>query len=326
MVEWFGAMQGQEYTQTKWGLGLRLPQHTDNDIESELNEGKILRTHLLRPTWHFVSSNDIYWLLKLTAPRVHTSNAYMYRQMELSDKVFNQCNDILITTLEGAKHLTREAINEEFKKHKIIAKGHRLSYIMMNAELEGIVCSGARQGNQFTYTLLEERVKHKNSLDKDEALAQLSIRYFNSRNPATVKDFATWSGLTIGDCKKGIGMIKKSLHKEIIAQQEYFLNPDTSLPDKQLGKIHFLPIYDEFIMGYKDRNAIMTLKNNASFRYDSMVVYEGQVIGTWKRTITKNSIDIEYDFFKPLNSLQCKVWDESLNQMSCFFNLKVNRP
>src|SRR5690606_4347556 len=142
--------------QTKWGRGLRLPHLTDNDIENELNDGKILRTHLLRPTWHLVSAKDIYWLLKLTAPRVHTANAYMYRQLELDYKVFNRCNDILIETLQDGNQLTRDAINERFKMHKIIAKGHRLSYIMMNAELEGIVCSGARQGNQFTYALLDE--------------------------------------------------------------------------------------------------------------------------------------------------------------------------
>jgi hypothetical protein len=325
MVEWLGAIQGQEYALTKWGLGLRLPRLTDNDVESELNAGKILRTHLLRPTWHFVSSNDINWLLELTAPRVHKSNAYMYKQLELHDKVFNRCNDILIRTLEGGKHLTRDHINAEFEKNKIIARGHRLSYIMMNAELEGIICSGARQGNQFTYALLGERVKHQKRMDKDAALAELATRYFISRNPATVKDFATWSGLTITECKKGIEMIKQPLLRESIEQQEYFFDPNTSFSKKGLDKIFLLPVYDEFIMGYKDRNAIMALKNNASLRYDSMIVHGGQVIGTWKRTITKTSIDINHDFFTPLSGIQSKAFDRSLNHISNFLKLKVNR-
>jgi hypothetical protein len=325
MVEWLGAVQGQEYAQTKWGLGLRLPHLSDNDIENELNEGKILRTHLLRPTWHFVSVKDIRWLLKLTAPRVHTANAYMYRQLALDGRIFNRCNNILIKTLQGGNQLTRGDINEEFKKYKIIAKGHRLSYIMMNAELEGIICSGARQGNKFTYALLDERVQHKKSLGKDEALTELTTRYFNSRNPATVKDFATWSGLTITDCKKGIEMIKPLLKKEVIEQQEYFFNPNISLSDKQANKIYLLPIYDEFIMGYKDRSAIMTLGNNASFRYDCMIVFDGRVIGTWKRTISKNAIDIAFDFFKPLNKYQSKTFDGAVNHFSEFMNLKVSR-
>ena len=325
MLEWFGAVQGQEYAQTKWGLGLRLSQQTDNDIEKELNEGKILRTHLLRPTWHFVSAKDIHWLLNLTAPRVSQANAYMYRQLCLDDKVISRCNAILINTLQGGKNLKRDDINKEFEKHQIIAKGHRLSYIMMNAELEGIICSGVRQGNQFTYALLDERVPYNKMPEKEEALAELTSRYFKSRGPATIKDFATWSGLTITDCKKGIEMINTFLQKEVIDGQEYYFNTIPSLLRKPLKRIYLLPIYDEFIMGYKDRNAIMALKENASFLYDSMIVYDGQVIGTWKRSILKNSIDLEYDFFKHLNKNQNKGFDEAINHFSEFMNLRNNR-
>lgn len=325
MVEWLGAVQGQEYAQTKWGLGLRLPHLTDDDIENELNKGKILRTHILRPTWHFVSAKDIHWLVNLTAPRVHQANSYMYRQLELDKKLFNRCNEIIIKLLQGGNHLKRDEINNAFEKQNIIAKGHRLSYIMMNAELEGILCSGKRQGNQFTYALLDERVTHKEILNKEEALAELTSRYFKSRGPATIRDFATWSGLTMADCKKGIEMMIRFLQKEVIEGQEYFFNPQTSIPSKQPYKIYLLPIYDEFIMGYKDRSAIMISKGNEPFRYDCMIVCSGQIIGTWKRTLSKNSIDFEYDFFKPLNKLQSKAFDKAVTQFGEFMNLRINK-
>ncbi len=324
MVEWFGAVQGQEYAPTKWGLGLRLPHLTDTDIESELNEGKILRTHLLRPTWHFVSASDIRWLLRLTAPRVHQANAFMYRKLELDDKIFNRCNDIIIENLQGGKHLTREEISKELAKNSIPANGHRLSYIMMNAELEGIICSGAKQGNQFTYALLDERAGRGSSPEKDEALTELTIRYFRSRSPATVKDFATWSGLTITDCKRGIEIAKPLLQKEIIDRQEYYSDAGASFQDKQRDKIHLLPVYDEFIMGYKDRSAMMTLKGASPFRYDSMIISGGQVIGTWRRTLLKNAINMELDLFKPLNKAQSRAYDEVVNRFSEFMKLKVN--
>jgi hypothetical protein len=150
MVQWFCAIQGQEYAQTKWGLGLRLCHLKDHDIEKDLNEGKILRTHALRPTWHFVSADDIRWLLTLTSPRVHLVNGFMYRKLELDDKIFNRCIDIMMKILRGSNHLTRDEINQEFEKHKITAQGHRLSYIMMYAELEKLICSGIRRGNNFT--------------------------------------------------------------------------------------------------------------------------------------------------------------------------------
>lgn len=325
MVEWLGAVQGQEYTQTKWGLGLRLPHLTDKEIEGELNKGKILRTHLLRPTWHIVSAKDIRWLLKLTAPGVRKVNGYMYRQLELDNKVFSRCIDILAKVLQGGKHLTRKEINETFEKHKIVAKGHRLSYIMMHAELEGIICSGSRKGNQFTYALLDERIRYRKSLERTDALAELTTRYFSSRGPATIKDFATWSGLTISDCKNGVEMLKPLLEKEITEGQEYFFNPKAALPEKQSDKMHLLPVYDEFIMGYKDRSAIMTLKNNAPFLHDCMIVFRGQIIGTWKRTVLKKSIETAFDFFKPLNRKQSTALDEAVNRFSGFMNQIVNR-
>ncbi|MES2284765.1 MAG: winged helix DNA-binding domain-containing protein [Bacteroidota bacterium] len=209
MVAWFCAVQAQEYGPTKWGLGLRLPHLKDKDIEKDFTDGKILRTHLLRPTWHFVAAKDIRWILMLTAPRVNAANASMYRKLELDSGIFNRCNAILIKTLQGGRQLTRDTLNEEFKKKKILAKGHRLSYIMMRAELDGIICSGANQGNQFTYSLLEERVPAFGLKNKEEALAELTKRYFTSRGPATIKDLSTWSGLTLTDCRKGIEMVKQ---------------------------------------------------------------------------------------------------------------------
>ena len=267
MVQWLGAVQAQEYAQTKWGLGLRLPHLIDSDIEKDFTDGKILRTHLLRPTWHFVTADDIRWLLMLTAPRVNAVNAYMYRQLELNENIFSRCNKILGKTLQGGKQLTRDTINEDFRKNKIEVKGHRLSYIMMYAELAGLICSGARLGNQFTYALLDERVPKIQSKNYDEALAELTKRYFTSRSPATIKDFSTWSGLSLTDCKNGIEMTKSFFEKEFIGKEEYYFTGNIRLNKKTIQDIYLLPVYDEFIMGYKDRSAIFDFKNRIKINF-----------------------------------------------------------
>ena len=299
----------------------------ENDIGKDFTEGNILRTHLLRPTWHFVVAKDIRWMLMLTAPCVHATNAYMYRKLELNANIFNRCNNILIKTLRGHKQLTREAINKEFKRNKIEADGHRLSYIMMQAELDGIICSGARHGNQFTYALLEERVPPFKSKNRVEALAELTKRYFTSRGPATIKDFSTWSGLALTECKNGIEMVKSSFSREVIARQEYFFPPGVTLAKNQFQKIYLLPLYDEFIMGYKDRSAIMVFKNNhkpaSAFRYDNTIIFEGQIIGTWKRTIQKKCINLEYDFFDNLNKTKFKAFAKAIHRFEEFNDLPV---
>ncbi|HEX2901411.1 MAG TPA: winged helix DNA-binding domain-containing protein [Bacteroidia bacterium] len=327
MVSWFAAVQGQEYAQTKWGLGLRLPQLGDADIEKELDDGHILRTHLLRPTWHFVASEDIHWLLKLTAPRVNAANAYMYRKLELDASIFNRCNDILIDTLQGGNHLTRDDLNTQFNRHNIEAKGHRLSYIMMAAELAGIICSGRRQGNQFTYALLDERIQPRPALDKDEALARLTRRYFESRGPATVHDFSTWSGLGLGECKKGIAMVRDHLQQETIGDDAYCFTGNPIPQRREHQPIHLLPIYDEFIMGYKDRSPIFEfksqLKESAGLRHDCMIVSGGQVIGTWKRLAKPKSLQLEYEFFSPLDPHQSKAFDAAVNRLQAFTQLAI---
>jgi len=328
MVAWFGAVQGQEYAQTKWGLGLRLPHLSDIRIETEISDGEILRTHLLRPTWHFVTSDDIYWLLKLTAPRVNAANAYMYKKLELDTAIFNRSNKILSKLLQGHKQLTRDEINDEFKKNKIEAQGHRLSYIMMRSELDGIICSGARRGNQFTYSLLEERLNKRKAFNKEEALAELAKRYFRSRGPATVKDFSTWSGLPLTECRQGIELCKSDFEKATLEDNEYYFSSQDTLAQNSLTKIFLLPVYDEFIMGYKDRSAILKFKNglkpSPSFHFDCMIIYNGQIIGTWKRIIGKKQIDLQYNFFKPLTHRQKKEFENSMNRLGQFNNLIVN--
>jgi hypothetical protein len=325
LVAWFGAVQGQEYAQTKWGLGIRLPHLLDSDVEKEINDGLILRTHLLRPTWHLVAAVDIRWLLQLTAPRVHAANAYMYRQLELDNKIFNVSNNVLVKSLEGGKYLTRTSLNEELRKHKIKAEGHRLSYIMMRAELDGIICSGPRDGNQSTYALLDERVPSVNHISREQALEKLTKRYIKSRGPVTTRDFSTWSGLTVTEAKKGFDIVGSHFIHETLDTQQ-FLSATYALPDKAvLNAVYLLPIYDEFIMGYKDRSAMLAFRNKLetkpSVGFDSTIVSNGQIIGTWKRVMKGKCLELGYNFFKPPTKLQLASLRKSVNRLEAFTGL-----
>ena len=328
MVAYFGAIQGQEYAQTRWSLGLRMPHLTDADIEKDLNEGRILRTHILRPTWHFVAPEDIRWMLMLTGPRVEAINAYMYRKMELDNTTFNQCNTIMQRALEGGKQMTREALSQEFLKNNIRADGTRLVCIMMKAELEGLICSGARQGNQFTYALLEERVSPVSKKERDEALAELSQRYFISHGPATAKDFSTWCGLSLTDCKKGIEMVKTHLAEEKIESETYYFSPKLNLDTATFGQLQLLPIYDEMIMGYKNREALMQYRNAVQpgkrLRYDNTLLFDGQVIGSWRRKIKPKVIDLEYEFLEQPDKKQESEFEKALLRFEKFYELPIN--
>ncbi len=333
IVSFLGAIQAQEFSQAKWAIGLRLPHMTDADIEKAFNEGKIIRTHIFRPTWHFVSPKDIRWMLSVSAPRVKAVNAFMYRKMELDNKIFKKTNNILQKTLEGGKQLTRTKLAIELERKKIVAEGIRLSCIMMQAELDGIICSGAKNGKQFRYALLDEKVPPSKQMKEDEALAELTKRYFNSRGPATLKDFATWSGLSLAQVKKGLATVVNDYnHIKIENTNYYFASmPSNKILSNEISSkqnIHLLPIYDEYIMGYKDRSFYFNLKNKinptATLTFDNTIIINGQIAGTWRRTINKNSIDLEYNLFTALNKPNKKEFALAIDQYSKFTALPVN--
>ena len=329
VVRWLVAVQAQDYAGAKWALGLRLKGGTETVIEQAFTDGSILRTHLMRPTWHFVTPADIRWLLALTAPRVHSVNAHMYRKLELDDTIFKRSHATLAKALRDSQTLTRDELRSVLESAGIAVNGDlRMGYLMMRAELDAIVCSGPRRGKQFTYALLDDRVPQPRTLARDEALVELARRYFVSRGPATVQDFAKWSGLTVIDARNGLEGVKHHLQCEIVADRTYWF--PTSIPNAGNASpiAHLLSIYDEYISGYKDRSAMVSesyaarlsgLGNALSY----IVAIDGQIVGTWKRMITKNSVTIEPNFFKRLTAPEKQAVEVAVQRYAQFVDLPL---
>jgi hypothetical protein len=300
VVSWFGAVQAQDYAGAKWALALRLKGTKDTVIEKAIDEGKILRTHVMRPTWHFVSPKDIRWMLELTTPRVNAGNASRYREFELDEKALNKCHDILIKSLDEEKYLTRTELSEILNKANIPTHENRAAHILMHAELAGLICSGPRNGNQFTYALMDERVPKTEPIEHDEALGRLIERYFTSHGPATVHDCAWWSGLTLADVKKGISIAGDRLETAGIKKHDYYFAANMPDAGRMNSQIYLLPNYDEYMVGYADRTALaaashINSRDNALF--SNTVVVKGKVAATWKKTVKKDKIEIEIESF-----------------------------
>ena len=201
-------------------MGQRLVGATEAAIERAMDDGSILRTHVLRPTWHFVAPADIRWMLALTAPRVRAASAGQWRNYELNEADFRRCNSAIAKALRGGNQLTRAGLSAALARAKVdVTSSVRVGHITMRAELDGLICSGGRQGKQFTYALLEERVPASREITRDEALVELAMRYFTTHGPATPKDFAWWSGLTIADAKAALAMIGGDLEHETVDGQ-----------------------------------------------------------------------------------------------------------
>jgi len=330
VVQWLGAVQAQDYAAAKWALGLRMQGAIDESIEQAFAGGTILRTHVMRPTWHFVAPADIRWMLALTAPRVNAFNAHYYRRLELDDATFKRSNAALAKALQGGKQLTRSQLVSVLQQAGIATDNLlRFTHIIMRAELDGIICSGARRGKQFTYALLDERAPQARTFDRDEALAVLTRRYFTSHGPATMQDFVWWSGLTVADARAGLAMVPSQLMYETIGSQTYWFSP--SIPHAQglSQAAYLLPNYDEFTVGYTDRSAIFDalhtnkLDPRGGLLANTMVL-DGQVIGTWKRTFKKNTVVIEVNPFVPLSATETRAFAASANRYGAFLTMSVS--
>jgi hypothetical protein len=329
VVSWLAAVQSQDYAGAKWALGLRLQNTHDADVDRAFNTGTILRTHVLRPTWHFVTPADIRWLLALTAPRVQAANATMYRRLELDDAALKRSHKALTNALHGGRYLTREELRNALQKAGIAAdSGQRLAYIVMHAELDGLICSGPRRGKQFTYALLEERVPPVKALTRDEALAELTQRYFAGHGPATAQDFAKWSGLIIADARRGLDSVKDRLQHEVLAGDDYWFAPTMSPANWISPTAYLLSVYDEFLIGYADRSMIAApeviaklFTMGAALTY--VVVIDGQIVGSWRRMLNKEAVNIEIHPFRKLTKAEQRAVATAAQRYGEFLGMRA---
>ena len=302
IVAYLGAVQAQDYAGAKWAIAQRLLNGNDPLIEKAFTGGEIIRTHVLRPTWHFVSPADIRWMLDLTAEKIMHLSAYYHREAGLDSSIFIKSANAITKALEGGKQLDRTELINILNKAGIATNYQRFIHIMMVLELQKLVCSGGRQGKQFTYALFDERVPAAKSLTREEALATLALRYFTSHGPATVYDFAWWSGLTVTDAKSGLETVKSNLISEVFENNIYWFT-DNERPGVKTVPAFLLPNYDEYIVSYKDRSAAIESKNviKADPRgtiFNHTIIINGKVEGIWKAILKKSNMELVIDPFK----------------------------
>lgn len=308
------AMQSQLYAMGKWAIGLRCPGSTEKQIDKLFDSGEILRTHVMRPTWHFVRPRDIKWLQRLTSPRVHQANAYINRKLGLTSEHLVKTSDIIVKALEGQQHLTRPELQKVLAKKKIEAEGSVLAFYVMHAELEGLICSGPRRGKQFTYALIDERAPSAMELDIDGALAEFTLRYFRSRGPATIADFTTWSGLTVKQANQGIASLPSEYESIDVDGATYYFLPRSIPKLTTQDQTYLMPDYDEYGMSYKDRSALTSkhYEKVVHSPFSHWLVVDGKIEGTWERVESKKQISVDVMPFGKLTRTQRDAVDRAV--------------
>jgi hypothetical protein len=306
------AVQAQEYPYARWSLAQRTAGATANDVEQAVADGRILRTHILRPTWHFVHRNDLPWLRALSAPRLHRANAGIYRRAGIDAAAAARSTDVLAAALAGGRQLTREQLAAELEQAGFAAKGLTLAYLIMHAEIDGVIVSGApvRSASgalRQTYAVFDERLGPGSTalLPKEESLAALTRRYFRSRGPATVKDCADWSGMTMADVRLGLELVLEddpsALERAEIDGVAFYFDPEfshrfspgtTASEDPgPAGRIDLIQCYDEYVMGYTASRGYLagkapTFPENGAPMH--VILLDGRMAGAWRHRFLRS--------------------------------------
>lgn len=310
VVAWLGALQAQDYTGVLWSIGLRMNDATEQTIAQAIADRTIVRTWPMRGTLHFVAAQDVRWLLALLTPRVIAGSAGRYRQLELDDATLVRSKTVISNALQGGKQLTREELLQQLDAAGIATTGQRGYHLLVHAAQQGLICFGVPSGKQQTFVLLDEWLPLTKPLAREEAIVELTRRYFTSHGPATLQDFTGWAGLTVTEAKMGLAGSGDTLMQETVGERTYWLPHQTREIKTETPAAYLLPGFDEFILGYKDRSAVLdpAFSNHicpgSNGVFQPTMVVDGQVVGTWKRMVKKGKVLITFNPFHPLNDAE----------------------
>ena len=328
-----GAVQAQEYAYARWSLGQRATGVLDEAaVETAVAEGDIVRTHVMRDTWHFVARSDARWLLRLTGPRIQARNGPQYRKFGLDPAQLAKTDALLADVLSGGVQLTRRALAAELAERGLVVEGPRLAYILMHAELEEVICSGARQGKQQTYALFDDRVPPYGSFDQDRALAEAVRRFFTSHGPATVKDFTWWSYLTVADARRGLELVGDALASTVLGDRTYWsaARDTRTAPRRTAPRAQLLQVYDEYVVAYRESRDVLDIDHLAGrlpggqVMFLHAVILDGQFIGHWRRQLMKTSVVVETQFARSLSGAEAAAVEEAVVRYAAFVGLPAD--
>lgn len=328
IVRSMGAIQAQDYLGALWAVGLRTLHASEQTVEQALAEARIVRTWPMRGTIHFVAPEDVRWMLALLTPRIVRLGQTRLRDLAIDAVTLTASEVALGLALEGGRQLTRPELYAELEQAGIATGGQRGIHILGQLSMVGLLCFGARAGKQPTFTLLDEWVSPTPPLSHDEALARLAGRYFTSHGPATLHDFAWWSGLTMADARFGLAAVADQLAESRLDGRSYLAARGLDA-GSAASEVFLLPSFDEFLLAYRDRAAVLDPAHadrvvpSSNGLFSPIVVVGGRVVGTWRRELKPGRVVLSYNVFDEFGPLDWQALDEQGARYGCFLNTTV---
>ncbi len=324
VVARMGAMQSQALEMAKWAIGSRLPDSTAKVITGALNRGEVIRTHILRPTWHFVAAEDLRWMYALSYPRLKPVYRSYAKMLGADESLLYRCIPLIEELLSGGKHLSKQEIGVALAERGVLLDDNHLKLLLSFAELEGIIVNGELEGSRQTFTLLDEWVPRNPDISREDALERLARKYFTSHGPATLQDFAWWSNLPVTDCRKALEMIRPDFIREMINGRECWMRSDARTPPSDQDSALLLAPFDEFVVSYKERSEMIeeahyskVMTKNGIF--SPTIMLNGTIIGSWKKNMKKNVPQITLTFFVKVPKKTTALFQPEIERLEKFY-------
>ena len=325
VVAALGAIQAQDYAGALWSIGLRLAEPTsETAVVEAIAARQIVRTWPMRGTLHFVAAEDVHWLLALLAPRNIAAMAGRHKQLELDEAILARCGGIFEEALQGGQARTRAEMYALLEEKGVSAAGQRGYHILAWCAQKRILCFGPQGSNEQTFVLLAEWVPPTAApLPREVALGQIALRYFTGHGPATLLDFAGWTGLAMGEARAGLASVAEQLAQMVVDGQTHWLAAGAQ--EGGTAAHYLLPGFDEYILGYKARGAVLAAEHsqaivpggNGVFR--PTMIADGQVVGVWKRTVKRGRVVVE---LAPFGAVGVDGWRERVAEYGRFLGLE----
>lgn len=334
VVEGLLAVQAENQPQALWAVAARCGDPPPAAVTAALDRGELLRTHVVRPTWHLVRPDDIAWLVELTAPRIRASFRQVQRSVGLADADLDRALDVQVAALTGQVHRTREEMGQVLAAAGLPGEGQALGLLLTHAELEGVTCSGVTRDGTHTWALLAERAPHARRLEREAALAELVRRYVGGHGPATERDLAYWATLTLRDVRAGLALAAEGLASFDHDGRTYWHRADDEPPgDGGDPPGHLLQILDEMYRGYQDSRWVLDadgLAERGRTATTGMALLDGQVVGEMRRTLRADTVTFEVTALRSLTAAERTALQQAADRYGAWLGLDpvldIHRP
>lgn len=326
VVDGMLAVQGENVSQAAWAVATRTTQPDQAAYDRAFDAGEILRTHVLRPTWHLVRPADIRWLLDVTRPGVRRSYSQIARDLDVDAATLGRGRDVIVDTLNDGRPRTRDELGEALVAAGLPGEGRQLGLLLGDAELEALICSGPRRDGEQTHALLVDRAPGSRQLDREDALAELALRYVRSHGPVTDRDLAYWASLKVTDARAGLADAADQLDRfEHEGRTFWFHDPPPSHDVTVEPRAHLLQTLDELHNGVQDSRDVLDvagLRPRGRPASVGMVLVDHQIVGGMRRTVTERKVRFDLALLRELTGAEADEVHGAAARYGAFLDLE----